>query len=111
MKGKIIILLIALIVATVGSVSAEYQPSIENKAFEKYSIEQIISWSYESAILVAIYESSEHHNQLVEEQNRLLKEQNKIQWIMTCYRPMFSGSAGNNSGWKIECINAGYPVD
>ena len=104
MKKKIIILLIALVLLTIIPVSAEYQPSIEKKAFGFYSIDSVISWSYSNSIIVAIYESSEHRNQLIEEQNHIL-------WIQTCYRPMSNyAGQGNLSAWKKECADAGYPV-
>ena len=46
----------------------------------------------------------------MEKQNELIAESNRIKWIQTCYDPTQS-SYMNFTGLRIECYNAGYPVE
>ena len=111
MKKIIIILIILTFFA--GTVSADYQPSIEQGALNSAisdggKLTSMFGWDWtRNDLLVAIYESSEHHNQLLGEQNRLIENQTHAIWVQTCYR---NTGIGNITQWQAECANAGYLI-
>jgi hypothetical protein len=110
MKTIVILLILASLIV-VGTVSADYQPVIKQGAMNNAikigggDATNLFGWDIaRNDSLVAIYESQEHTNQLLEEQNHIL-------WVQTCYRPFSGGfSGGNSSAWITECQSAGYPV-
>ena len=57
-----------------------------------------------------IFYEFRRHTILMEKQNELIAESNRIKWIQTCYDPTQS-SYMNFTGLRIECYNAGYPVE
>lgn len=68
-------------------------------------------WDAKSYLM--LHYDIERQNTLMEKQNELQAELVKAQWVETCYAPHTSygvGGRSNETAWKSECANAGYPV-
>ena len=117
MKSKVLIILFLLLLCAAPASAVTYSE-------EYYKLGDITntSWNKISGVYFGSgqdYPTAEHltflelrrQTILLEKQNDLQAELVKAKWVETCYRPIYAGNgSGNNTAWKSECANAGYPV-
>ena len=118
-----LILMVAISINLILPVSAIYQPSEEqnaisdaNKMVEEYGGNNSLDNGFVAIydMISAIYQSSEHNNELLEKQNDLTTEEIHVMWVQTCYTKHSDygmyGQIGNDSALNNECKMAGYPT-
>ena len=122
MKTKLLIILLFLLLCITPVMAVTYQEeyytlgAITDKYFSNQYINSEygykLDWSDNIGNFASLASARELRRQtiLLEKQNELQEELVKAQWVGTCYKPLYSGSAGNYSAWQSECAKAGYPV-
>ena len=115
MKCILIILLILLCAAPVAAVtySPEYYTlSYNSDAWYNSIISSSLFPDRYDKTSAGTFIELRRQTILMEKQNDLQAEFVKLQWVETCYAPKYGvKTVGNYSAWKLECANAGYPVD
>jgi hypothetical protein len=114
----IFLLLILLCVTPVMAVTYPeeyYTLQSQSDSYEQFILNlmdqmKITNNMWDAKAQLILHYDLERQNILTEKQNELQEELVKAQWVETCYKPSYSGTAGNYSAWRSECAKAGYSV-